>query len=194
MKKTIKAYKGFNKDLTCNGFQYKEGKTYKTDKAKCCETGFHSCRNPMDVWSYYDLASSVFHEVEVSGEIDTHKVDSKIASTEIKIGKRLDLQEYIKASIDFCLSTQAASGYYAKQAASGYYATQETTGKNCISMIAGHAGKAKGKIGSWIVLSEWKTIDNEFTPTCVKAVQIDGKIIKEDTFYMLKDCEFIEVK
>ena len=47
MKETIKgkeviAYKGMNSDMTCKGFQYEIGKTYKTDKAKLCNYGFHA--------------------------------------------------------------------------------------------------------------------------------------------------------
>lgn len=37
----MKAYKGFNKDMTCRGFQFEEGKTYETETAKMCESGFH---------------------------------------------------------------------------------------------------------------------------------------------------------
>lgn len=33
----MKAFKGFNKDLTCRGFQYEEGKEFHTEKAECCE-------------------------------------------------------------------------------------------------------------------------------------------------------------
>ena len=40
---TVRAYKGFNPDLTCRGFQYVEGKTYETDHAELCRTGFHAC-------------------------------------------------------------------------------------------------------------------------------------------------------
>lgn len=39
----MKAFKGFNKDLTCRGFQYEEGKEFHTEKAECCEEGFHAC-------------------------------------------------------------------------------------------------------------------------------------------------------
>ena len=28
----MKAYKGFDKGMTCNGFQYEEGKTYEEDE------------------------------------------------------------------------------------------------------------------------------------------------------------------
>ena len=51
--KKIKGYKGFNSDMTCRDFQYEVGKEYQTDKAKTCETGFHFCENPFDVWGYY---------------------------------------------------------------------------------------------------------------------------------------------
>ena len=90
-------------------------------------------------------------------------------------------------------SRQAASGYSSRQAASGDYSSQETTGKNCVMMSAGNEGQAKGKIGSWIVLTEWKSRGNEIIPTVV-AKRIDGIEVKEDTWYTLKNGEFVEVK
>ena len=33
-----------------------------------------------------------------------------------------------------------------------------------------------------------------YIPKCVKAEFVDGEQIKEDTFYKLKDGEFVEVK
>ena len=60
-------------------------------------------------------------------------------------------------------------------------------------MSAGNEGQAKGKIGSWIVLTEWKSRGNEIIPTVV-AKRIDGTEVKEDTWYTLKNGEFGEVK
>ena len=38
----MKGYKGFDKDLSCRGFQYEIGKTYECEgKITLCENGFH---------------------------------------------------------------------------------------------------------------------------------------------------------
>lgn len=51
----MKTYKGFNKDMTCRGFQYEEGKEYTQDKAKVCDTGFHACKYPLDCFCIMNL-------------------------------------------------------------------------------------------------------------------------------------------
>ena len=56
-------------------------------------------------------------------------------------------------------------------------------------MSAGNSGRAKGKIGSWIVLTEWENgVPN------VVARRIDGEEVKEDVWYALKDGKFVEVE
>ena len=86
-----------------------------------------------------------------------------------------------------------SSGNSAKIGSSGDYAKIDSTGKNAVVMCAGEGSIAKAKIGSWITLSEWKWIDNEYTPVCVKTEKVDGERIKEDTFYKLIDGEFTEI-
>ena len=98
----IHGYKGFNRDMICRGFQYNEGETYKHDgDAKACNSGFHFCENPLDVFSYYAPGESTFHEVEGSGQIDRHDEDSKVSCTEIKIAASVKLHDFIGASIKF---------------------------------------------------------------------------------------------
>jgi hypothetical protein len=96
----IKAYKGFNKDMTCRDFQYEEGKEYVTDEAEACECGFHACEYPLDVFGHYPPGTSVYHEVEQSGELDRSESD-KVASTKIKIGARIDIAGIVKAAISY---------------------------------------------------------------------------------------------
>ena len=92
MEKTIKikeviAYKGMNSDMSCKGFQYEIGKTYKTDKAELCKCGFHACLNPLDVLDYYPkYKASRYFKVKLSGEITKCGFeDTKVAATEITI-------------------------------------------------------------------------------------------------------------
>ncbi|NMB83301.1 MAG: hypothetical protein GYA14_15945 [Ignavibacteria bacterium] len=102
--KVTKGFKAFNKDLTCRGFQYKEGETFEMDEEPVrCECGFHFCTEPLDVFQYYPPADSVIHHVEGFGEGSTDNEDSKIAVSKIKIGAQIGLPEFVKLSIDAIL-------------------------------------------------------------------------------------------
>ena len=85
-----------------------------------------------------------------------------------------------------------SSGDSAKIGSSGDFAQIASSGKNSVICCAGHNSMAKAKIGSWITLSEWKTVDDEYKPICVKTEFVDGERIKEDTWYKLINGEFIE--
>ena len=53
---------------------------------------------------------------------------------------------------------------------------------------------AKGGLHSVIVLTEWGYDDNvNYVPISVKAAIVDGVRIKADTWYRLKNGEFVEV-
>ena len=87
-----------------------------------------------------------------------------------------------------------SSGDSAQIGSSGDSAQIDSTGKNAVVMCTGEGSIAKAKIGSWITLAEWKWINNEYTPVCVKTEKVDGERIKEDTYYKLKDGEFVEIR
>ena len=88
-----------------------------------------------------------------------------------------------------------SSGDYAQIGSSGYYAQIDSTGEDSVIMCAGNNSIAKAKAGSWITLAEWKWNNekNRYVPTCVKTEYVDGKNIKADTWYQLKNGKFIEV-
>lgn len=65
----MKAYKGFNANMTCRDFQYKEGETYKTKDAKVCECGFHACEHPLDCLSYYEPNTVATYRFRLDYEI-----------------------------------------------------------------------------------------------------------------------------
>lgn len=64
-------------------------------------------------------------------------------------------------------------------------------------MVAGIGinNRAKAALGCWIALAEWEYSKEKckWIPVCVKAAQVDGERIKPDTWYALKDGEFVEV-
>ena len=74
----------------------------------------------------------------------------------------------------------------------GYQSAAIVEGKESIALATGINSKAKGKIGCFIVLAEWKEINYEYHIVDVKSAKVDGENIKEDTFYTLKDGKFVE--
>ena len=205
----MKAYKGFNKDMTCRGFQFEEGKTYEEKEARLCEKGFHACLNPLDCMGYYFLNNSVYHEVELDGVSDErHAEDTKVAAKKITIGARLDIAGMVKGAIDFVFASvkkdmngeirndndsaqMASSGYSAKMASSGNYAQMELNGEYSVGAAIGVKSVIKGKVGCWITLAEY---NEKCNVVCGKSAKIDGEKIKADTWYKLQGGEFVKVE
>ena len=206
--KVITSYKAFDKNMQCRGFQYEVGKEYEMDgEIKCCNRGFHACKSPIEVWDYYDMLNSRFAEVEQSGKIDKEDNSTKVCSSKIKISAELKLADIIKLGVEWIKDVTSPykvkttdklvdnSGYSAQIGSSGDYAKIDSTGEDSVVMCAGNKSRAKAKVGSWITLAEWEWNDekNRYVPVCVKTEYVDGDRIKADTWYQLKDGEFIEV-
>ena len=100
----MKSYKGFNQDMTCRGKQYEEGKTYTETEVDCCHKGMHACEYPLDCFKHYAPATSVYHEVEQDGELSRDSDDSKVASSVLKVGARLDIPGLVHAAIEYTKS------------------------------------------------------------------------------------------
>ena len=115
----MKAYKGFDKDLKCRGFQYEIGGEYKEEKAEMCYCGFHACENPLDVFNYYPPATSRFCEVELGGVTDERESDSKVAGSAIKVGAEIGIQGLVRAFVEYTKSKTTFEYTDPKQATAG---------------------------------------------------------------------------
>ena len=238
MEQKIKAYKAFDKDLSCRGFKYEVGKEYEeTGDIKACEKGFHACPYPLDVFGYYTPAGSRFCEVEQSGKIDDSESD-KVCSSKIRIGAELDIRGLVKAAVSYvkerCTNEcnaepgkpatagnrgaatagnrgaatagdrgaatagyrgAATAGYRGAATAGNYGAAtargKASTGSNGLSVARGSNVQVKGGIGAILVIAEER--EDTYDIVDWKAVLVDGKIVKADTWYRLENGELVEV-
>ena len=215
----MKTYKGFDKDLKCRGFQYEIGNEYEEKEAEACEKGFHACENPFDIFAYYPPCDgNRYCEVEQSGELSRHDDDSKVASTKIKIGVELGLKGLIQAGVSFILDkvnwkddAATNTGDYSAATNTGYqsaatntgdrsaatntgdYSAAEVANGGSVAIVTGYQSKAKAGLGSAIVVAERGEWNGQTYPLLnIKAAIVDGEKIKADTWYTLKNGEFVE--
>ena len=216
-KNEVLAFKGFDENFKCRGFQYEVGKTYIHDgKVKACESGFHSCSNPFDVLNYYDITSR-FASVVVSGDLSYHTEDSKVASAEITIKAELKLPELISSCVNYLInfckkdnnnlasehsSQLAASGDSSKLAASGTSSKLAASGYSSKLAASGDSSKLAASGTSSIALSAGLNGKVKGGVGCAMALTrwIDSEKryritvayvgengIKDDTWYRLDD-------
>ena len=214
MEQKIKAYKAFDKDLSCRGFKYEVGKEYEeTGDIKACEKGFHACPYPLDVFGYYAPAGSRFCEVEQSGKIDDSESD-KVCSSKIRIGAELDIRGLVKAAVSFVKErcTNECNAEPGKPATAGNYGAatagdsgaatagdygaatargKASTGSNGLSVARGNNVQVKGGIGAILVIAE--EMEDTYDIVDWKAVLVDGEVVKADTWYRLENGELVEV-
>ena len=218
MGESIKTYKGFNKNMTCRGFQYEEGKEYEEEIVEVCDHGFHACEYPLDCLNYYYPNESVYHEVEQSGEIQKHNDDTKVASTKIKIGAEISIAGLVKAAIEYTVKrvkkdaesdekhgASSATGDYGASSATGYCGASSAEDKDAVAVAWGYKSKAKGVLGAFLVFADWEYTGSEddteydrnnqsaWVLNGAKMVQVDGENIKPNTWYTIENGEIAEV-
>jgi hypothetical protein len=208
----MKGYKGFSPGMVCRGKQYQENTEFTEPEAKICESGMHFCPNPFDVWSFYPPTDengnlNEFAEVEAMDDPQTDD-DIKYCSRRLRIGAKLDLPGFIKASVDFIFehvkstdsntgdrSVATNTGDCSASTNTGLRSAASVSGNESFAIATGQLSKVKGALGCWIAGAEWAEDDNgNRHPVDFKAVRVDGKEIKADTWYRLEEGKFIEVE
>ena len=220
-KKTwIKAYKGFDKDLKCRDFQYEIGKTYEEPTAELCNSGFHACEYPLDVFAYYAPGDmSRYCEVDLDDVgYEKSNEDSKRCGKKIAVKAEIGIAGLVKAAVDFVMenikdankdantgdysastntgdySASTNTGYRSASTNTGYRSKADVSGKGSVASALGIDSKAKGALGCWIVLAEWAQYDEyNWHRTDVQCFKVDGENIKPDTWYKLKNGFLVEV-
>ena len=219
MSEPIIAYKGFDKDMKCRGFQYEEGKTYHMPGAVLCKAGAHACTMPLDVLGYYPPGDgSIYRMVELDEVCDEKSDDSKVCAKTIKIGAEIGIPGLVKAQIEWVKDTigfdekiekakespdkhatgiqgvAAATGYLGVAAATGTQGAAAATGEASAAMASGRAGSVMGAIGCAIFAVERGEGDgNTYPIISVAAGIVDGVTLKEKTWYKCVGGEFVEV-
>jgi hypothetical protein len=216
----MKAYKGFDKELKCRDFQYEVGKEYEETKADLCSCGFHACVNPLDVFNYYEPASSRYCEVEMDEVSPELRDDSKRCSKKIRIGVEIGIKGIVEAGVKFIMdkidwanaketntghqsaatntgdrSAATNTGHRSAATNTGYQSAAVVEGKESVAIATGVESRAKGSLGCYIVLAEWYQDEaHDWHIKHVESAKVDGEKIKADTFYTLKNGEFVEVE
>ena len=149
----MKGYKGFRKGLICKDKQYAENTIFEENEANICVNGMHFCKNPMDVLDYYPLIDNngemcEFAEVEALDETFTDN-EKKYCTKKLKIGARLSLAEFIKASFGVTYQQIKEEADNVSEKENGGYNAKLAGGNN--AKLAG---------GDWATLAggDWATL------------------------------------
>ncbi|OTI71969.1 hypothetical protein CAY96_16455 [Pseudomonas aeruginosa] len=152
----VTAYKGFKQDLTCLGYQFEIGGTYKHEgEVEACASGFHSCEYPLDVFGYYAPGDSRFAIVKASGQLSRHDDDSKIASATLVVEAEISMPTMISRAIDWVMSkvdksveqtvvggTASNTGYHSAASNTGYQSAASNTGYQSAASNTGNYSAA----------------------------------------------------
>lgn len=216
----MKVYKGTDENMVCHGKQYVLGKMEAEENAKLCKCGMHACEMPLDVLKYYAPNCSRYFEAEADDVSDERSSDdSKIVSKKMTLKAEIGIPglvkeqiKYIKKQIGFDDAIKrandedenhatgdqgaaSATGTRGAASATGDLGAASATGKSGVALAAGANCKAKGALGCAICCVERGEWDGETYPIiAIKASIVNGDSIKPDTWYMLQNGEFTEVR
>ena len=216
----ITSFKGFNDKWECRGFQFKLGEIFHHDgPVEACESGFHACEYPLDVFNYYPPAGNRFAVVKQSGDLSRHDGDTKVASKSISIMAEINIAGLVKAAIEYTTSrcnpvdpdspasatgvrgaasatgdqgAASATGYQGAASATGDQGAASATGEASVAAATGWNGRAQGAEGCAIVLV-YRDDDGKIIH--IRASKVGDNGIKPGVWYELDaDGEFAEAE
>ena len=145
----ITAYKGFDRNLQCRGFQFEIGKTYTHEgKVEACKSGFHAIEgHPLEVFSYYAPGMSRFCMVEVDGDIQRHTDDSKIAASILTIVKEIGISDMVRDAVKWVTDRakpegEKATGDQSAASSNGYRSVATSNGDQSVATSNGYRSAA----------------------------------------------------
>lgn len=205
MEDKIIAYKGMDSKMQCRGMQYEVGKEFSVDgDIKCCGNGLHACERPLDVFNYYAPGTGArYFRVEQSGEMVRGSGGSKVASSKMHVDAEIGISGLVKAHIEYVKAhtttehtdPERATAGNGGAATAGYCGAatsrgSASVGTNGIACARGGAPMARGGMGAVLVLVEEPS--DSYNIAHWKAVEVDGKTVKANTWYRLVDGKLVE--
>lgn len=171
----MRAFKGFHKNLTCLGYQFKEGIVNRTEEANCVQNGFHCAENPLDCLNYYpNWRNSVYYEVHAFGDIDEDAVDSKISCTAMRLIRRLSLEQMLLEAAVYMIE-------HPKRQWNSKVLLDTGIAKNGFVVVRGKNPKALGKMGSLLLILKEEPDSAEIDE--IALIKIDRKRYYPDKYY-----------
>ena len=142
-------------------------------------------------WSGIAAAAGSYGNAAASGERGTATASgwSGNAAASGSCGIAAAAGSYGNAAASGSCGNAAASGVRGTATATGSDGRASALGEQCIAVAWGSNSLAKGALGNWIVVSEHASggiVD-------AKLAQVDGEIIKADTWYTLRHGKIVEV-
>lgn len=217
----MRVYKGTEKDMKCRGFQYKLGEAAVFDgEPHLCRAGLHACEQPIDVLNHYAPNKSRYFEADAEEVTDERESDdSKIVAKKMTLKAEIGVPGLVKAQIEYVKrqigfddaikranaekknhatgyqGAASTTGYQGAASATGDRGAASATGKAGVALAAGLECKAMGALGCAICCVERDEWNGKTYPiVAVKAAIVDGENIRADTWYQLKNGEFVEVE
>ncbi len=84
------------------------------------------------------------------------------------------------------------TGHNSVSTNTGDHSAAVVEGEESVAAAIGYKSKAKGSLGSFLVLADWIETDGGRHIVDVKSVKVDGEKIKPGVFYTMKDGEIVE--